>query len=210
MSPAALVVGVVVGVLALGAVAIERGTLDARRLAVVAALAAACAAGRLLFVAIPSVKPVTVMVLVCGACLGVRAGFAVGALTPLLSNMALGLGSWSPGQMALWGLAGVTGAVLAPICRDRRGLAVVGLVWGFLFGWGMNLWDLAVLGPAVNWAAFSAKAATSAWFDVAHAAGNVVFALAIGRSLTRLLLRYRDRTTTRIIWENPPAPARAR
>jgi len=206
MSAGAIVVTAVLGVLALGAVAVERGTVDARRLSIVAALAAACAAGRLLFVAIPSVKPVTVMVLVCGACLGARAGFAVGALTPLLSNMALGHGSWTPGQMALWGLAGVTGALLARVCRDPRGLAAVGVVWGFLFGWGMTLWDLAVLGPAVNWAAFTARAGTALWFDVAHAVGNVVFALVIGAPLVRLLLRYRDRITTRIIWEETPAP----
>ncbi len=210
MSPGTIVVAAVVTVLALGAVALERGSFDTRRLAIVAALAAAAAAGRLLFVAIPSVKPVTVMVLVCGACLGARAGFAVGVLTPLLSNMALGQGSWTPGQMALWGLAGVTGALLAPLCRDPRGLAAVGAVWGLLFGWGMNLWDLAVLGPAVNWAAFTARAATSLWFDIAHAAGNVVFALVIGRPLVRLLVRYRERVTTRIIWEDPPAPAPGR
>lgn len=176
----------------------------------IAALAAAATAGRLLFVAIPSVKPVTVIVLVTGAVLGARAGFTVGALTPLLSNLALGQGTWTPGQMALWGLVGVTGALLGPVCRTPRGLALVGAVWGILFGWGMNLWDMAVLGPAFNWSTFVAKAGTSLWFDVAHAVGNIVFALVIGGGLVRLLVRYRNRITTHIVWSPEAGGEQAR
>ncbi len=201
MSGGVLIVTVALTVLAVGLIAVERGANDPRRLAVIAALAAAAAAGRLLFVAVPSVKPVSVVVAATGAVLGPRAGFAVGALTPLLSNMALGQGTWTPGQMALWGLLGVGGALLGPVCRDPRGLAALTFVWGYLFGWGMNLWDLAVLGPAVNWSAFAAKAGTSVWFDTAHAVGNVVFALTIGAGLVRLLMRYRARLTTAIVWE---------
>ncbi len=70
MSGASLVITVVLGVLAVGLVVVERGVPDPRRIAVIAALAAAATAGRLLFVAIPSVKPVTVIVLVTGAVLG--------------------------------------------------------------------------------------------------------------------------------------------
>ena len=207
-SAATVTVTTVLAVLAIGLVAVERGRPDARRLAVVAALAAASAAGRVLFVAIPSVQPTTVIVLVTGATLGPRAGFAVGALSPLLSNLALGQGTWTPAQMALWGLVGLSGAALSPICRNPRGLAAVAFVWGFLFGWGMNLWDLAVLGPVLNWASFLTKSGLSLWFEVAHAVGNVVFALTIGAALTRLLLRYRDRLTVTIVWTDPaPDPA---
>lgn len=200
MSGASLVITTVLAVLAVGLLIVERGTPDPRRIAVIAALAAAATAGRLLFVAIPSVKPVTVIVLVTGAVLGARAGFTVGALTPLLSNVALGQGTWTPGQMTLWGLVGVTGALLGPVCRNARGLALVGAVWGILFGWGMNLWDMAVLGPTFTWSTFVARAGTSLWFDVAHAVGNIVFALVIGGGLVRLLVRYRNRITTHIVW----------
>ncbi len=203
-SPGTIVVSTVLAVIAVGLVLVERGRPDARRLAVVAALAAAASASRILFVAIPNFKPVTVIVLVTGATLGPRAGFAVGALTPLLSNMALGQGTWTPAQMALWGLVGLTGALLSPVCRTPRGLAVVAFVWGYLFGWGMAVWDLAVLGPVLNWPAFLTRAGTGFWFDTTHAVAGVVFALAIGAPLTRLLLRYRDRMTVRILWTTPP------
>lgn len=206
MSASEIVVTAVLGLLAIGLVAGERGTHDARRIALVAALAAAATAGRVLFVAIPSVKPVTVMVLVTGAVLGARAGFAVGALTPLLSNLVLGQGSWTPGQMALWGAAGLVGAALPAICRRGVGLAIIGFAWGWVFGWGMNLWELATFGPQVGVDAFLAKAATSVWFDAAHAVGNVVFALTIGPPLVRLLRRYRNRIETTIDWGSAPQP----
>lgn len=199
-----MIVTTVLGILALGLAVSERGGRDVRRLALIAALAAAATAGRVVFAAIPSVKPVTVIVLVTGAVLGARAGFAVGALTPLLSNMVFGQGSWTPGQMALWGAAGVVGAAVPGLCRRGPGLAAVAFAWGWVFGWGMNLWELATFGPDVSVAAFLAKAGTSVWFDAAHAVGNVVFALVIGGALVRLLTRFRDRIAVTIEWDPPP------
>ncbi len=201
-----MIVTFVLGVLAVGLVMTERGGRDVRRLALIAALAAAATAGRVLFAAIPSVKPVTVIVLVTGAVLGARAGFAVGALTAVLSNMVFGQGSWTPGQMALWGAAGIVGAALSSVCRRRAGLAIVGFAWGWVFGWGMDLWGLATFGPHVDLDTFLATAGTGVWFDAAHAIGNVVFALTIGPPLVRLLTRYRDRVETTIDWESVPLP----
>ena len=209
MSGAHLIIACVLAILAVGLVLTERGPADPRRLSLIAALAAAAAAGRVLFTAVPSVQPVTVIVVATGATLGARSGFAVGALAPLLSNMVLGQGAWTPAQMTLWGLAGLTGAALSWVCRRPAGLAAVTFVWGWLFGWGMNLWELATFGPEVSLDAFAAKAATSVWFETAHAVGNVVFALTVGPALVRLLLRYRARADVEIDWGSPerdPAP----
>lgn len=203
MSGAHLVIAGVLAILAVGLVLTERGPADPRRLSLVAALAAAAAAGRVLFTAVPSVQPVTVIVVATGATLGARAGFAVGALAPLLSNMVIGQGAWTPGQMALWGVAGLTGAALPWVCRRPAGLAAVTFAWGWIFGWGMNLWELAAFGPEVSFDAFAAKAATSVWFETAHAVGNVVFALAVGPALVRLLRRYRARVDVQIEWGSP-------
>jgi energy-coupling factor transport system substrate-specific component len=209
VSGAQLIISCVLAILAVGLVLTESGPTDPRRLSLVAALAAAAAAGRVLFTAVPSVQPVTVIVVATGAALGARAGFAVGALAPLLSNMVIGQGAWTPGQMALWGLAGLTGAALPWVCTRPVGLAAVTCVWGWIFGWGMNLWELATFGPEVSVDAFLASSATSVWFETAHAVGNVVFALTVGPALVRLLQRYRARVDVQIDWgaaEHEPAP----
>ncbi|HXK13595.1 MAG TPA: hypothetical protein VNH45_03590, partial [Gaiellaceae bacterium] len=54
----------------------ESGADSTRELAVIATLAAAAAAGRVLFAAVPGVQPVTVIAIVAGASLGLRAGVA--------------------------------------------------------------------------------------------------------------------------------------
>jgi hypothetical protein len=110
--------------------------------------------------------------------------------------------------MALWGLAGLTGAALRPVCRTRWGLAAVGAAWAFVFGWGMNAWDLASFGPDLSWSSLTLYGARSLPFDIAHAAGNVVLALVAGAAMLRLLGRYALRVRTEVV-SLPPAPAPA-
>src|SRR5436305_11044025 len=71
--------------LAVGAAWLERGPDSAKELALVATLGAAAAAGRVFFAAIPGVQPVTVIAVVAGAALGLRSGFAVGAIAAFVS-----------------------------------------------------------------------------------------------------------------------------
>src|SRR5688500_164645 len=91
----------------------ERAHPTARVLALVAALAALAAIGRIAFAPIPNVKPTTDIVLLAGYVLGGAPGFAVGAVAALASNLFFGQGPWTPWQMAAWGLVGVGGAALA-------------------------------------------------------------------------------------------------
>ena len=98
----------------------EREKPPARVLAVVAALAALAVVGRLAFAAIPNVKPTTDIVLFAGYALGAVPGFAVGAVTAIVSNIFLSQGPWTVWQMAGWGAVGVGGAVLARVLNGRE------------------------------------------------------------------------------------------
>jgi energy-coupling factor transport system substrate-specific component len=211
MSASLTVVLVLVVLLALGLVALERGGDGAKEVALVATLGAVAAAGRVLFSPVPGVQPVTTTCIVAGAALGPRAGLAVGPIAGLISNSFLGQGPWTPPQMALWAAAGLTGALLRTVCRRAVGLALVAGVWGLVFSWAMNVWFLASFGPELSWASFTLATGRSMPFDVAHAAGNVLFALAIGPALLRLLERYARRVRTVVVTgpPGPPAPAPA-
>jgi energy-coupling factor transport system substrate-specific component len=206
VSPAATVIVGVLALVALGLVALERGRGGPKELALVATLGAVAAAGRVIFAPVPSVQPVTVVCLVTGAALGARAGLAVGPVAALISNSFLGQGPWTPAQMALWGAAGLTGAALGPLCRNIWGLAAAAAAWGFAFGWAMNLWSLAVFGPEVSWAAFLLSSGRSLPFEVAHAAGNAVIAIAVGAALLRLLARYAARIRVSHMPPRTPPP----
>lgn len=177
----------------------EAGTDSTRELAVIATLAAAAAAGRVLFAAVPGVQPVTVIAIVAGAALGMRAGAATGALAAFVSNFFLGQGIWTPQQMLGWGLCGALGALLAPVVRNRWALAAVAAVLGFAFSASMDVWLWYGFAPH-TWGALAAVVGRGLWFDASHAIGNVLIALAAGPELRRMLDRYAVRLRTEVVW----------
>jgi energy-coupling factor transport system substrate-specific component len=190
---------IALGCVVLAISAVETGPNRSRELALVAALAAAAAGGRVLFAFIPNVQPVTMIVAVTGATLGARAGIATGGAAALVSNAFLGQGPWTPWQMLAWGACGVAGAALAPVIRGRIPFAAVCFVLGFAFSALMDVWLWVSFWPH-TWQAFTVVFAQGVWFDMAHAVGNVVIALAIGPELRRLLERYARRMRTEVIW----------
>ncbi len=185
--------------LAAGVAWFESSRGSTRELAVVATLAGAAAAGRVVFAAIPGVQPVTVIAVVAGAALGARAGAATGALAAFASNFFLGQGIWTPQQMLGWGACGAIGALAAPFVRNRWALAALTAVLGFAFSASMDVWLWWGFFPHTL-PSLVAVLARGFWFDVAHAAGNVVIALAAGPELRRLLDRYRLRLRTEVVW----------
>ena len=177
----------------------ESGPDSTRELALVATLGAAAAAGRVLFAAIPGVQPVTVVAVVAGVSLGLRAGVATGAIAAFVSNLFLGQGVWTPQQMLGWAACGAVGALLAPALRTRFALAAVTAVLGLAFSAMMDVWLWYGFLPH-TWAALVATLARGAWFDVSHAVGNVVLALTIGPELRRMLDRYGGRLRAVVVW----------
>jgi Prenyltransferase and squalene oxidase repeat len=184
----------------------ERDKPPARVLALVAALAALAVVGRLAFAAIPNVKPTTDIVLFAGYALGGAPGFAVGAVTAIVSNIFLSQGPWTAWQMAGWGAVGVGGAMLAravgPREPNRFVLAAACALAGLAFGAWMDVyqWTLAARQDLATYVAVSG---TSLPYNLAHAIGNFVFCLVIGPVFIRSLRRYRRRLEVR--WEAAPA-----
>ncbi|MDI6907876.1 MAG: ECF transporter S component [Thermoanaerobacterales bacterium] len=187
----------VAGLLLAVVLAYEKSGPNARETALVASLGAVAAAGRIPFAVLPGVQPVTFICILSGMVFGARTGFAVGALAAALSNFALGQGPWTPWQMLAWGLAGATaGWMRGPLARTGRpGLAAFGVIWGYLFGLIVNMWVWTSSFYPVDLRSLLAVEATSLAFDTAHAAGNAVFALLLGREARRVLERFRARIT---------------
>jgi len=190
---------VAAALVAAGVAWFESGPDSTRELAVVATLGAAAAAGRVLFAAVPGVQPVTVIAVTAGAALGLRAGVAVGALAAFVSNLFLGQGIWTPQQMLGWGACGAVGALLAPMLRRRLALAAVCAVLGLAFSASMDLWLWWGFFPHTT-GSLAAVVGRGLWFDVSHAVGNVVLALAAGPELRRMLDRYGTRLRTVVVW----------
>ncbi|HEX4345863.1 MAG TPA: hypothetical protein VHZ31_09900 [Solirubrobacteraceae bacterium] len=178
----------------------ERARPSAKLLALVATLAALAALGRVAFAPLPSVKPTTDIVLIAGFVLGGAPGFVVGAVAALSSNIFFGQGPFTPWQMVAWGAVGIFGAVLARAFGGDIGrwpLALACALAGFAYGSFLDL-QLWVLYSAHSWSEYLLVAGRGVPFNIAHAAGNVVFCLAFGPLLVRSLERYRDRLE--VVW----------
>jgi len=173
----------------------ERSRPTSQVLALVAALAALAIAGRIAFAAFPNVKPTTDIVIFAGYALGPAPGFAVGALTALVSNFWFGQGPWTPWQMAGWGLCGILGAGLA-LVRPRAGrftLATVCALAGVAYGALLNFSLMATYGGDLSLQRFLVLESRAVPFDAAHAIGNATLALIAGPAMVRMLVRFRER-----------------
>jgi len=178
---------------------LDGGPDSAKEVAVIATLAAAAAAGRVLLAPVPDVQPLTDIAVISGVALGLRAGIAVGATAAFVSNFFLGQGLWTPWQMLAWAGCGAAGALLAPFLRRRVPLAVACCLLGFAFGFVLDAWNWYAFYPH-TWPSFVARQAAGLPFDVAHAIGNLLLALAAGPELRRMLERYGTRLRTEISW----------
>jgi len=185
----------------------ERAHPSSRILALVATLAALAALGRIAFAPLPNIKPTTDIVVLAGFALGAAPGFAVGATAALTSNLFFGQGPWTPWQMVGWGICGLLGAALARVTRgepSRLQLALACALAGAVYGVLLDVHDWLVYAPERSAAQYVVVAGTSLPFNLAHIAGNVVFAATLGPALLRILTRFRTRCE--IDWQ-PLVPA---
>lgn len=158
-----------------------------KALVVVAVLAALASVGRMLFASIPSVQPASFFIILCGLSLGPGAGLICGLLTALLSGLLTSLGPFTLWQAFFWGLMGLSAVAL------RRApwwvLVAFGFAWGFLFGWGMNLWWYSVADVPLTLGAFLLACVKSFSHDLAHALTNAALLAAFSRGSLKLLVR---------------------
>lgn len=174
----------------------ESRKLEARELVLLAVLGAIAAVSRIPFAGIPSVQPTTFVIMMSGLVFGEGSGFIIGAVAALASNMLLGQGPWTPWQMFAWGLVGLSAGLLRNTIFLKRkwGQIFFGIIWGFLFGWIMNLWgflSISQSGAPVNLKAIIAYFSLSAPFDALHSASNVLFLLIFGNTWMKILTRFK-------------------
>jgi energy-coupling factor transport system substrate-specific component len=174
----------------------ETRKVEPRELVLLAVLASIAAVGRIPFASLPSVQPTTFVIMMSGYVFGAESGFVIGAVAALASNMILGQGPWTPWQMVAWGLVGLTAGLLRNtwLMGKRWGKILFGVVWGYLFGWIMNLWGFIALiqsGGEQTWKAFIIYMIGSATFDTFHAISNVFFLVVFGGIWIKILSRFK-------------------
>ena len=194
---AALTMLVTVACLGFFFVGYDRSRPSMRQIMPTVVLASIAAAGRVLFAAVPDVKPVSAIVIVAGASLGRRQGFMTGALAALASNLYFGQGAWTPLQMYAWGLIGYLAGVLADAGLMRSPAVVCGwgLLSGLLFGAILNAWHVLGFVRPLTWQTALAAFAAGFPLDLVHGVSTAAFLALIWvpwrQAILRVVSKYR-------------------
>lgn len=152
---------------------------QARELIVLATLAAIATAGRGAFFMIPHFKPMVAIVIISGIAFGGEAGFLVGSVTMLVSNMLFGQGPWTPWQMLALGLIGFLSGILnrlGLLPAKRLTLCIYGfLVTIFIYGGIMNPASCVMSVYEVTWQTILAAYISGIPVDLVHATSTFLF-----------------------------------
>ncbi|MFN2303816.1 MAG: ECF transporter S component [Anaerolineales bacterium] len=198
---------------------IQRSTLDPKIIPFLGVLIAINAGIRFLENAIPGpagFSPTFFLIILTGYFFGSRIGFLMGSMTMLVSALITGgVGPWLPGQMITAGWVGQTSALFS-IAAKKLGwygkrieiliIALVGILWGLLYGVIMNLWFWPYLGApsGQSWLHdaglitnlkryFSYYLATSLFWDITRAIGNILIIFAFTRPVLKIFMRFKQR-----------------
>ena len=166
-----------------------------RRMVLLAVMVAIAVTGRFLFAPLPFFKPVTAIVILTGMYLGAEAGFLVGSLTALISNIFFGQGPWTPFQMFVWGFLGLlSGLIFKRGKKPNRFLLVLaGILGGVLFSVMMDVWSVLNFDGSWSWSRYAALIASSLPFMAVYAASNVVFLLLLTNPFLEKLNRIKNK-----------------
>ncbi|WP_230397368.1 ECF transporter S component [Novisyntrophococcus fermenticellae] len=164
-----------------------------KELLTISVLAAIAVAGRAAFFMVPSFKPVAAVVIISGVCFGAEAGFMVGAVSMLASNMLFGQGPWTPWQMFAMGIIGFLAGILFQKgwLKARKGsLCIYGfLATLFIYGGIMNPASLVMMSYAITKKNLLAIYISGLPVDFVHASATVTFLFLAARPMIEKLER---------------------
>jgi energy-coupling factor transport system substrate-specific component len=181
---------------------LKERVLSAKEITFIAVYTAFTAVARIPFVVLPGFQPSSYLIFCAGYAFGPLVGFLVGANTAWLSNIILGQGPWTIYQIFGWGLIGLSGSLFNLRRKNhpnRWVLAIIGFIWGFVYGWLLNLWFWMIFFPPLTWPTFLLVNLNSLFFDAAHAIGNFIFMFYFGEQTLRILERYKQRFHYQIV-----------
>lgn len=173
----------------------ERRRPMARELVPIAVLSAIAALGRVAFAAFPDVKPTSAVTIISGIVFGPEAGFMTGATAAVTSNIFFGQGPYTPWQMFAWGIMGFCAGLFSRggLLRGRVSICVFGFIWGILYGWIMDVWQVLGYVNPINFKSVLITFAASFYLDLTHAIATSAFLLILAKPWIKILGRVKKK-----------------
>ena len=163
---------------------------------VISVMTAISVLGRVIFAPIPAFKPVSAITIISALALGPEAGFLIGSLSAIISNIFFGQGPWTPFQMFTWGFIGFLAGVIFHK-REKPNkilLCVVGILGGVLFSLVMDIWTTLSIDGTFLLSRYISSVVSSLPFMAVYAVSNVIFLLILTKpfleKLNRIKIKY--------------------
>ena len=171
----------------------EKSAHTSREIVFIAIICALAVVGRIIFSAIPSVKP-ELFILILGAIVsGPETGFLMGTIIALTSNMYFGQGAWTPWQMFALGLIGLISGLMNNHQPKTWQLVIWGFLTGFIMGWIMDVYYIIGFVNPITVKSILTSIAASFYFDFVHAIFTGVLVLLVGQRWIKLFGSYKNK-----------------
>ena len=176
-------------------VSFEKSRPSARELTLIAGLIAVAVISRAVFYLIPQIKPIGAVVIVCGACLGAKRGYFIGAMSAFLSNFIFGQGIWTPFQMVAMGIVGLAAGLMFNKKAKRIPMAIAGFVLCFaVYGLIVDLSSVLMMTNDYSMMSVLSIYAAGVPFGLTFGATTAVFLLLFGeafaKKINRIVMKY--------------------
>lgn len=171
----------------------EKSQHNSREIVFIAIICALAVVGRIIFAAIPAVKP-ELFILIMGAIVsGPETGFLMGTIIALTSNMYFGQGVWTPWQMFGLGVIGLVSGLMMNKNLPTWLLVVWGFVSGFILGWIMDIYYIIGFVNPITVKSIATSVIASFYFDFVHALFTGVLLLIVGKRWIKLFNNYKQK-----------------
>ena len=171
----------------------EKSHHNSREVVFIAIICALAVVGRIIFAALPAVKP-ELFILIMGAIVsGPETGFLMGTIIALTSNMYFGQGVWTPWQMFGLGVIGLISGLMMNKNVPTWLLVVWGFASGFLLGWIMDIYYIIGFVNPITVKSIVASVVASFYFDFVHALFTGVLLLVVGKRWIKLFNNYKKK-----------------
>jgi|GEM_PF-5057887 len=141
----------------------------------------------------PQFKPVIALVIIAGVSFGGEAGFLVGAMSMLVSNVFFGQGPWTPWQMVAAGIIGFLAGILfrkGILGRTQLSLCIFdGLATLAIYGVIMDSSFVFMFAHIPTRAMFTAAFLQGIPFNIIHGVATVFFLAVISQPMLEKLDR---------------------
>lgn len=166
-----------------------------KEISLIGILAAVNIASRIALQSLPNIKPVTSIIIISVMIFGLSFGVKLTVVTTIVSNIFLGMGTWTFFQILSWIVICLLTQMLVDFYHKIKKepplmvMACFSFLMGYVFGFVVSLEQFMIGGPGLFLSYYTAGIV----FDTFHAVGNFFFYLICAPILTKIFIKEKQR-----------------